>query len=70
MRKEIHYPHARFTLVLDSKNKAFVLYAVNKVFSVVADKQFDNEVDFKEAVRSLKSKLQNLNDKIKELKNA
>ena len=70
MRKEIHYPHARFTLVLGSKNKAFVLYAVNKVFSVVADKQFDNKVDFKETVRSLKSKLQTLNDKIKELKNA
>ena len=69
MREEINYPDAKFTLVLDSKDKAFVLYNSHKGFHVLANKRFDDEVDFKETVRSLKSKLQNLNDKIKELKN-
>lgn len=70
MREEINYPDAKFTLVLDSKDKAFVLYNSLNRFHAIVHKQFDNEVDFKEAVRSLKSKIQNLNDKIKELKNA
>ena len=70
MREEINYPDAKFTLVTESEEKTLVLYHANgRIFSVSIYKQFDNEVDFKEAVRSLKSKLQTLNDKIKELKN-
>ena len=70
MREEINYPDAKFTLVTESEEKTLVLYHANgRIFSVSINKQFDNEVDFKETVRSLKSKLQTLNDKIKELKN-
>ena len=70
MREEINYPGAKFTLVTESEEKTLVLYHANgRIFGVSINKQFDNEVDFKETVRSLKSKLQTLNDKIKELKN-
>ena len=69
MREEIHYQYAKFTLVSDHEDKGFVLYASDTEFRVVANKRFDNEVDFKETIRSLKRKLQELNDEIKELKN-
>ena len=69
MREEINYPDAKFTLVTESEEKTLVLYHANGGFSVALNRQFGNEVDFKETVRSLKSKLQTLNDKIKELKN-
>lgn len=70
MREEINYPDAKFTLVTESEEKTLVLYHAYSGFRVALNRQFDNEVDFKETVRSLKSKLQSLNDKIKELKNA
>lgn len=70
MREEINYPDAKFTLVTESEEKTLVLYHAHRGFRVALNRQFDNEVDFKETVRSLKSKLQSLNDKIKELKNA
>lgn len=70
MREEIQYLYALFSLVVDYEDKSFVLYANDKEISVVANKRFRNEVEFKEVIRSLKSKLQDLNDNIKELKNA
>lgn len=69
MREEIHYRYARFMLAIDSDEKSFVLYGSGNKLGVVANKRFDNEVDFKEAMRSLNSKLQALNDKIKEIEN-
>lgn len=69
MREEINYMYARFMLVIDHDDKSFVLYMTGNERSVVANKRFDNEVDFKETIRSLKRKLQELNDEIKELKN-
>lgn len=69
MREEINYPDTKFTLVTESEEKTFVLYHAGIKFRVVLHRQFDNEVDFNETTRSLKSKLQSLNDKVKEIKN-
>lgn len=70
MREEINYLYACFTLVIDSEDKSLVLYILDNERKEVANKRFDNEVEFKEHIASLKSNLQNLNDKAKELKNA
>lgn len=69
MREQLNYPDAKFVLITESEEKTLVLYHAGVKFRVALHRQFDNEVDFKETTRSLKSKLQNLNDKIKEIKN-
>lgn len=68
MREETYYQFADFTLVIDSEENTLALfYGERKVVAV--KRQFNDEATFKERTTSLKSKLQMLNDKIKELKN-